>query len=43
MVKDDWPPQVRQTRLSPRFFLKIHHVHGQKMIDSPIMIDQGLT
>ena len=35
--KDDWPPtQVWQTRISPRIFLKIQHVHGQKMIDPPV-------
>ena len=29
------PTQVWQTRISPRFFLKIQHVHDQKMIDPP--------
>ena len=33
--KDDWPLQVWQTRISPRIFLKIQHVHGQKLIDPP--------
>ena len=33
--KDDWPLKVWQTRISPRIFLKIQHVHGQKMIDPP--------
>ena len=30
------PPQVWQTRISFRIFLKIQHVHGQKMIDPPL-------
>ena len=39
--KDDWPHNKRQTRLSPRIFLKIEHVHGQKMIDPSIKDRQG--
>ena len=31
----DWPPPEWQTRISPRIFLKIQHVYGQKMIDPP--------
>ena len=33
MVKRWLAPPVWQTRISPRIFLKIQHVHGQKMID----------
>ena len=36
MVKRWLTPQVWQTRLSPRIFLKIQHMHGQKMIDPPM-------
>ena len=36
-------PLVWQTRISPRIFLKIQHVYGQKMIDPPRMTDQDLT
>ena len=32
-----------QTRIPPRIFLKIQHVHDQKMIDPPGMTDQALT
>ena len=35
MVKRWLTPQVWQTRISLRIFLKIQHVHGQKMIDPP--------
>ena len=43
MVKRWLTHQLWQTRISPRFFLKIQHVHGHKMIDSPDMTDQDLT
>ena len=33
MVKRWLTPQLWQTWISPRIFLKIHHVYGQKMID----------
>ena len=35
MVKRWFTPPVWWTRISSRIFLKIHYVHGQKMIDSP--------
>ena len=35
-------PPVWQTRISPRIFLKIQHLHGQKMIDAHIT-DQDVT
>ena len=41
--KDDWTPTVWQTRISPRIFLKIQHVHGEKLNDPPGMTDQDLT
>ena len=36
MVKRWLTPQVWQTRISPRIFLKIQHVHGQKMIEPQV-------
>ena len=33
-------PPLCQTRLSTRIFLKIQHVHGQKMIDLPPLYDR---
>ena len=36
-------PQVWQTRFSPWIFLKIQHVHGQKMIEPLGMTDEALT
>ena len=42
MVKRWLTPQVWQTSVSPRIFLKIQHVHGQKMIDPRGMTDQDL-
>ena len=33
MVKRWLTPPEWQTRISPRIFLKIQHVYGQKMID----------
>ena len=43
MVKRWLTPQVWQTRISPRIFLKVQHVHGQKMIDPPGMTDLDLS
>ena len=43
MVKRWLIPPVWQTRISPRNFLKIQHVYGQKMIDPPSITDQDLT
>ena len=43
MVKRWLTPPEWQTRISPRIFLKIQHVYGQKMIDPPRMTDQDLT
>ena len=42
MDKDDWPPWYDRPGSHLDFFLKIQHVHGQKMID-PCMTDQYLT
>ena len=43
MVKRWFTPQVWQTWISPRVFLKIQHVHGQKMIDPPRYDRPGIS
>ena len=42
MIKRWSDPPVWQTRISPRIFLKIQHVHDQKMIAPPGMTDKDL-
>ena len=41
--KDDWPPRYKGPGSHLEFFLKIQHVHGQKMIYPPGMTDQDLN
>ena len=43
MVKRWLTPQYDRPGSHLEFFLKIQHVHGQKMIDPPGMTDQDLT
>ena len=41
MVKGDWPPaQYDRPGSHLEFFSKIHHAHGQKMIDPPSQYDR---
>ena len=34
-------PPIWQTKMLPRFFLKIQHAHGQKMIEPPRYVRPG--
>ena len=43
MVKRWLTPQYDRPGSHLEFILKIQHVYGQKMIDSPSMTDQDLT